>query len=1060
MGARLVGRRAALDTLRAAVDAARSGRGQFVVVTGEPGIGKTALLTEATREAAGGGARVLWGHCWEGDGAPAYWPWVQVLRAGALAGLPAPPPDAARMLPEHALARGDAAAATAQRGSPPGAVVPATEERTFPPGAPPATAEREPPHGAGDSTHERFRLFDATARFLSLAATEGPVVLALDDLQWADEPSLRLLAFAARHLRSSPVLIIGAYRDTEASDLVRQVTAAGQHLRLGALTPDAVPELIAAVTGAPPADAVADEIWRRTGGNPFFILELTRLMAAGGGAGGRRPAGIVDSVRETLERRLARLSQPCADLLAVAAVAGTAVRPEILGRLRGEVADLLAEATGARVLVAPDAPLEPYRFAHDLFRETIVAGLVPSALAALHLDVGRALEALRADGAEIHAAELARHFAAAAATAGAADDAVRYATLAAEEASAQLGFEEACAHYGRALRALDLVAAPDPATRVALLMALAAAQARAGRPQARDTYLQAAGAARRCGHGDGLARAALGVHGLGARSGSSFNEHIALLEEAAAPDRAGGVPARAPAGTADGPPHGSALRARVLAALSRELRHSHQPANVARAPGVAEQATAIAREAGDPGALAFCLLALHDARWWPGTAAHRLPVIDEMLALAADAGDRDLLAQAHLLRATALLEEGDPHGRGGLQEYCRLADASGHARGRWGALSRRATLALIAGRLDEADELSAAALRLGGRIGEPDAHGVRGTQQVALALLGHSPWRADGELPSHALAPATRGLRLAGDGDAAAARTAVAGLSIDELPVVHDLEALTIAVAAIVAAGTEPQRTAAYDRLAPHAGTHVVVSGCAAYYGAVDHHLGVLAAALDRRARAVAHLEAAVTLHERLGSAAWAERSHAMLDDLRGTAADERVFRRDGDVWTLSYGGTRVHLPDAKGLRDIATLLATPGAPVHALDLVGAAGPRMGADPVLDDRARAVYRARLDDLDAEIDAAGAHRDPVRAARARAERDALIEQLSAAAGLGGRTRRLGDTGERARKAVTARIRDAMERIARQHPDLGRHLQETITTGTSCAYTPSTPLRWRL
>ena len=118
------------------------------------------------------------------------------------------------------------------------------------------------------------------------------------------------------------------------------------------------------------------------------------------------------------------------------------------------------------------------------------------------------------------------------------------------------------------------------------------------------------------------------------------------------------------------------------------------------------------------------------------------------------------------------------------------------------------------------------------------------------------------------------------------------------------------------------------------------------------------------------------------------------------------------------------------------------------------------ADPVLDDQARAAYRARLAELEAEIAEADAHADPHRAERARLERDALVEELTRAAGLGGRPRRLGDDTERARKAVTARLRDAIARVGRQHPTLGRHLTDTVSTGTWCAYTPPAPVDWEL
>jgi len=180
------------------------------------------------------------------------------------------------------------------------------------------------------------------------------------------------------------------------------------------------------------------------------------------------------------------------------------------------------------------------------------------------------------------------------------------------------------------------------------------------------------------------------------------------------------------------------------------------------------------------------------------------------------------------------------------------------------------------------------------------------------------------------------------------------------------------------------------------------------------------------------------------------------------------VFARDGAMWTLTYGGVTVRMRDAKGLADLAILLASAGRQVPAADLVAAAGAGqagradlwLGADEVLDATARRQIRARLADLGEDIAEAESWSDPERAARARAERDALLHELAAAAGPGGRARLLGDQSERARKAVTARIRDIIGRIEQVHPALGAHLRASVTTGTHCAYSPPTPVSWRL
>ncbi|MEV4533442.1 AAA family ATPase [Asanoa sp. NPDC049518] len=178
-------------------------------------------------------------------------------------------------------------------------------------------------------------------------------------------------------------------------------------------------------------------------------------------------------------------------------------------------------------------------------------------------------------------------------------------------------------------------------------------------------------------------------------------------------------------------------------------------------------------------------------------------------------------------------------------------------------------------------------------------------------------------------------------------------------------------------------------------------------------------------------------------------------------------FRREGDVWRLAFAGQVVHLPDAKGLRDLHELLSHPGDDIAAVVLLDpTAGPellaarRMGGDPVLDDEAKARYKRRLSELDEAIDLAAHRGDESKLATFDAERRALIEELRAAAGLGGRTRRLGDEAERARKTVTARIRDTLRKIDERHPDLAAHLREAVSTGATCRYAPPAVPTWRL
>jgi hypothetical protein len=223
-----------------------------------------------------------------------------------------------------------------------------------------------------------------------------------------------------------------------------------------------------------------------------------------------------------------------------------------------------------------------------------------------------------------------------------------------------------------------------------------------------------------------------------------------------------------------------------------------------------------------------------------------------------------------------------------------------------------------------------------------------------------------------------------------------------------------------------------------------------------------------RRAAAVASLADVASEATRIGMLGLGRDAEQASFAARQAPVSSGIFTRDGALWTLSYGGTTVRMRSAKGLADLAVLIAAPGREIPATDLIAAAGPgeagqadlRLGADEVFDATARRQIRSRVADLASEIAEAESWNDPARAARAREERDVLLRELAVAAGTGGRTRLLGDQAERARKSVTARIRDVIGRIEQVHPALGAHLRASVTTGTRCTYSPETPVDWRL
>jgi hypothetical protein len=547
---------------------------------------------------------------------------------------------------------------------------------------------------------------------------------------------------------------------------------------------------------------------------------------------------------------------------------------------------------------------------------------------------------------------------------------------------------------------------------------------------------------------------------------------IALLEEALAALDIEGTATSIPA------------RWLLSASLARELADGPE-SDLPRAVGLASAAVDGARAADDAGVLAYALFALADVRWEPGTATERLGIAGELADAATAASETELVLEAHLCRLFALLELGDPSFTIELGTFTRLAEQAAIPRYLYLARSRQATAASLTGPLEAADELIEAAAAYGERIGEPDAWAVKASQLAGLALIRHDWTRLSGLAAARgkALIPPEVAwherswlLIEAGDQDAAAALVA----SMPSFPAGYRWRhtAVLTTDAELAAAVADRRRCAAlYERLLPVADEFAVVGAAVFTTGPGALQLGLLAAALGRWDDATAHLDDAARRCDRLGAqllAARARAERARVQAARdqpvtdeGDRADGNLFRRDGDVWTVAFNGRAVPLRDAKGLHDLAILLAAPGREVAATELVAGvhdgtatAIAALGADPVLDDRARAAYRARLADLDDELAEADERHDIERSARLGTERDALIDELARATGLGGRRRRLGDATERARTTVTARIRDAIGRIERAHPELGRHLRASIVTGTRCAYRPAETVRWNI
>ncbi len=474
--------------------------GRLVMVTGEAGVGKTALAAQFGSRAHADGAVVLYGRCEREPGLP-YQPWVDALDAWGRA---APIADLELIREDH----GDVV----------NTILPGVRLRFVEPWSE-TTSEQ--------SRTRRRRVFDAVADVLSTAARR-PVVLVLDDLQWGSEATLLLLRDIIR--RATPALVLGLWRDTDVGG-----TASGLLYEL-AYEPNAVAitleglsvEEVSALAGSDSEvgdDRVPAEILhRRTAGNPLFVTSLLAMPPGVSVADDR-------ALTATIDERLRGLSTDALAVVAIAAVIGSSCDLALLGAVaprRASVADAVGEAVIAGIIRRRTDDV--FDFTHDLVREVLVASHTATDRAEVHARTGDALERLRGGDPGADAA-LAHHFLAAASV-GRGSDGARYSLAAARAAIRGAAFEEAVTHCERGLRGLEFDDTPDEVLRADLYLAIAEARLAQPNPsKISEAAMRAAVAARRANAVDRLARAAV-LHTEGAVYGTPDVASVELCEEA------------------------------------------------------------------------------------------------------------------------------------------------------------------------------------------------------------------------------------------------------------------------------------------------------------------------------------------------------------------------------------------------------------------------------------------------------------------------------------------------------------------------------------------------
>jgi tetratricopeptide (TPR) repeat protein len=665
------------------------------------------------------------------------------------------------------------------------------------------------------------------------------------------------------------------------------------------------------------------------------------------------------------------------------------------------------------------------------------------------------------------------------AAAGDEQGAAPYRLVAARTAMADAAWHEA---VGQLRQARQVAGTPSVELLLGLGEALGGCGDSAG---ARDAFLQAAELARAVRDPEAFARAVLGYGaGLAGFEVSLFDTHQQrLLEEAL--ERL--------------PPGDSSLRSWLLGRLSVALSFT---ADNERRRKMAGAAVAMARRVSDDAALARALASWCDAVAGPEDSERRLTAANEMERAARAAGDTVHALLARRFRVVALLELGDvTAARREADAFAKEARRLRHPSVSWYVPLFRGVFALIAGRPEETITAAAEVLAEGRRTGSINAIALGMTQQLGCLLLQErydeiAAMMSDEVLPAPEYEP-TPSLRptvalvnvITGRRDVAEAELDRAVLERFEGLPRHDSEwvgSLCCYVRVASSLGHFEAASLLHDLLAPYRHRFVVDGIGAGFWGSVSLWAGEAAEAAGRYAEARDLFEQSLIEHRRIAAPMLVAMSAAALERLETSARPPTtsaeglddsvdaiaVFRREGDGWRIRYAGRSATVRDSKGARDLAVLLARPCQEVHVLELATDRDPgtnrawigdvflESNLGPVLDRRAAAEYRRRLAELEQTLEEAESDADLDRATRLRLEREAITLELSAAFGLGGRARRPPDSAERARKAVSGRIRDAIARIAAVHPELGRHLAASVHTGRCCSYDPERSVRWQI
>ena len=860
-----VGRTRPLRRLRSLWQEAASDEG-LAVLAGEPGIGKTRLAARLAASAHAEGALVLYGRADE-DSASPYQPFVEALRHYAA--------HRPRLAEDAGIP-----AASAQKVA---RLVPELGQRVVPP----EVLDRD-----------RHELVDILVRLLLHGAETQRLLLVLEDLHWADVPTLLVLRQLVRRGAGSPLLVVVTYSDVETgeagplipvlADLRRE--RGTEPIRLTGLGSSETSELMAAHLGRGSVDGgYVERMCEQTAGNPFFIEELLHSPGDERAA----PAVVPEGVKDIIGRRLDRLAPATLEILTLAAVLGSDFRLATLKAITAEptsdkLVAALEVAVRARLIVEDPDEVDRFSFTHALVRQTLYERPIASRRVRLHRRVAVALEAAPL---QVHPAEIAHHYFQAREVGGA-PKAVVYSLKAGGVYQAAHAYEDAAAHFERALVALDIMGRDDAAARCDVLLALGAVRWQASEPDPGSTFVEAVDLARGLSSTDRLARAVLGAGGRFYAPVGTDEAYIELLEEVLDSLE----------------PGDSVLRVRTLGRLAEQ--HVFSPPRAGRA---AAEAVAMARRLGEASALAAAVRGRHASLLYAEHAQERRHAGEQALALAGELGAAELGALARHWLLYDLAELGElEEARGRHAELEQIAGELQQPLYRHSSLAWRGVWAALAGRFEEAERIARESVLLAENAGDPDARTHFTAQLVAVRreqgrldellpdierLAGPepaaSPWRC--------LLP----LAYLDAGDRAYAQAAYDSALVGGLPGIPRTMLWLTSMGSLAEAAAQlgDAETCArlYAELEPHA-DRLMQWSFTGNAGSVHRVLGRTAAVAGLSDRARAHFEAAIDRHAALGAEPLLARTRCDYGEFLAQGPRARELLRDAGVAARRLG--------------------------------------------------------------------------------------------------------------------------------------------------------------